>query len=173
MSETPQDYPNIRAMASGTISGTWREWPKVRPEAKALLDRLDGCHKAGEQIALAVQPRQNELVAEAVGRVVAERDTLRAAVHEGRIRWTAALNHAEKAEAALREGLACPVLCPACGAISDVRLMLATADGQVGATATLRDTAPAEQSGSPELRRVMGMGIPFEEQIEPPREEKR
>jgi len=41
MNETPQDYPNIRAMASGTISGEWREWPKVRSEAKALLAERD------------------------------------------------------------------------------------------------------------------------------------
>jgi len=38
----------------------------------------DACHKAGERIMRVVQPRQNELVAEAVERVVAERDTLRA-----------------------------------------------------------------------------------------------
>lgn len=30
-------YPNIEAMASGTISGRFEEWPKVRPEANALL----------------------------------------------------------------------------------------------------------------------------------------
>jgi hypothetical protein len=41
MSETPQDYPNIRAMAAGTISGAWREWPLVRGEAKALLAERD------------------------------------------------------------------------------------------------------------------------------------
>lgn len=31
------DYPNIRAIAAGTISGAFRDWPQVRPEAKALL----------------------------------------------------------------------------------------------------------------------------------------
>lgn len=34
------DYPNIEAMASGTISGKFTEWPRVRPEAKALLAEL-------------------------------------------------------------------------------------------------------------------------------------
>ena len=37
MSETPQDHPNIRAIAAGTIAGAFREWPRVQPEAKALL----------------------------------------------------------------------------------------------------------------------------------------
>ena len=46
MSETPQDYPNIRAMASGTISGAWREWPLVRGEAKALLAERDALRLA-------------------------------------------------------------------------------------------------------------------------------
>jgi hypothetical protein len=39
MSDCP-DYPNLEAMASGTISGRFREWPRVRPEAKAALAEL-------------------------------------------------------------------------------------------------------------------------------------
>lgn len=34
------EYPNLEAMAAGTISGAWREWPMMRPEAKALLAEL-------------------------------------------------------------------------------------------------------------------------------------
>ena len=41
MSETPQDHPNIRAIAAGTIAGAFREWPRVQPEAKALLAERD------------------------------------------------------------------------------------------------------------------------------------
>lgn len=33
-------YPNIEAIASGTISGEFRDWVKVKPEAKALLAEL-------------------------------------------------------------------------------------------------------------------------------------
>ena len=40
-----QDYPNIRAMAAGTIAGAWREWPRVQPEAKALLAALEQAQK--------------------------------------------------------------------------------------------------------------------------------
>ena len=39
--ETPQDHPNVRAIATGTISGAFREWPRVQPEAKALLAERD------------------------------------------------------------------------------------------------------------------------------------
>lgn len=39
MSHCP-DYPNLEAMASGTISGRFSEWPRVRPEAKAALAEL-------------------------------------------------------------------------------------------------------------------------------------
>lgn len=35
------DYPNIEAIANGTIAGNFRDWPRVRPEAKALLAELD------------------------------------------------------------------------------------------------------------------------------------
>lgn len=30
-------YPNIEALAAGTISGHFREWPRVQPEAKGIL----------------------------------------------------------------------------------------------------------------------------------------
>lgn len=33
-------YPNIYAIAAGTIAGLFRDWPRVRPEAQALLERL-------------------------------------------------------------------------------------------------------------------------------------
>ena len=34
------DYPNIEAIAHGTISGSFADWPRVKPEAKALLAEL-------------------------------------------------------------------------------------------------------------------------------------
>ena len=57
MSETPQDHPNVRAIATGTISGAFREWPRVQPEAKALLAERDAlrekqCHHGWRGIAL-------------------------------------------------------------------------------------------------------------------------
>lgn len=33
-------WPNIHAIAVGTIAGPFRDWPRVRPEAQALLERL-------------------------------------------------------------------------------------------------------------------------------------
>ena len=55
--ETPQDHPNVRAIATGTISGAFREWPRVQPEAKALLAERDAlrekqCHHGWRGIAL-------------------------------------------------------------------------------------------------------------------------
>lgn len=35
------DYPNIDAIAHGNISGRFSEWPRVRPEAKAILARIE------------------------------------------------------------------------------------------------------------------------------------
>lgn len=34
------EYPNLEAMAAGTISGAWREWPRVRDEAEAALAEI-------------------------------------------------------------------------------------------------------------------------------------
>ena len=35
------NYPNIEAIANGTISGEFRDWIKIKPEAKAILIELD------------------------------------------------------------------------------------------------------------------------------------
>ena len=34
------EYPNIEALAAGTISGYFREWPRVQPEAREILREL-------------------------------------------------------------------------------------------------------------------------------------
>lgn len=39
-SPRPSRFPNIEAIAAGCISGDFREWPAVRPEARDLLARL-------------------------------------------------------------------------------------------------------------------------------------
>jgi hypothetical protein len=203
MSETPRDYPNIRAMASGTISGAWREWPLVRPEAKALLAERD---------TLRAQLTERDAKVEAFGLVKHLREqladagnvqrTLRAEVERLKIQRDAALVHGpedmvraleeqrtlvetlegrikglhrandsfgdviardEQAEAALRD----------CWAVMDASKDARERElARKMRLAILHAPAPAEQLGSPELRRVMGMGIPFEEQIESPREEK-
>jgi hypothetical protein len=132
-----------------------------------------------------------------------ERDALRVAVHEGRIRWTASLNRAERAEAALRriagqrlgEETWDDLLAVATGCIADARAALRgpapaevpldSPDSVLPGVEALRarhyerinrvsqdaikrarvgDTAPRE--GNPELRRVMGLGIPLDEQSE-------
>ena len=100
MSETPQDYPNIRAMAAGTISGAWREWPLVRGEAKALLAERDTLRaevkrqvQTGVEWAATWASNQAELVSlrqraddccrigeQTCAALVAERDALRAEI---------------------------------------------------------------------------------------------
>ena len=86
MSETPQDYPNIRAMASGTISGAWREWPLVRGEAKALLAERDALRSKLFEAEVDRSKYRAEVVAwtdlapvtaDTLKSLIAERDTLR------------------------------------------------------------------------------------------------
>ena len=66
-------YPNIEAIANGTISGAFRNWPKVRPEAKALLAELDLVNQALEQleqISVLVGKRPGESCEDAVRRLI-------------------------------------------------------------------------------------------------------
>jgi hypothetical protein len=103
MSETPQEIVErfltlrpgivpkpmeeaIRAMLAEVekVKHDSAEWSTIANHKAELLEQAeaerDACHKVGERIMAAVKPRQNELVAEAVERVVAERDALRAEV---------------------------------------------------------------------------------------------
>lgn len=47
---TVSDYPHLGAMAAGTISGYWRDWPKVKPEAKAALEELRRLRKVAAEL---------------------------------------------------------------------------------------------------------------------------
>ena len=67
--ETPQDHPNVRAIATGTISGAFREWPRVQPEAKALLAERDALRTRVEAVLALHKPtlRGKHKVCEACG----------------------------------------------------------------------------------------------------------
>ena len=73
------DYPNIEAMASGTISGKFTEWPRVRPEAKALLAELAALREENARLRGYMRPDQIE-EAETVTKLIRERDEARAEV---------------------------------------------------------------------------------------------
>lgn len=44
------DYPNIHAIATDTISGRFSEWPRVKPEAVAILAELSKVRGAIAQL---------------------------------------------------------------------------------------------------------------------------
>jgi hypothetical protein len=65
--------------AAGYLSDLATWWVAKAEQAEA---ERDACHKVGERIMAAVKPRHSELVAEAVERVVAERDALQVKLRE-------------------------------------------------------------------------------------------
>ena len=94
------DYPNIEAMASGTISGKFTEWPRVRPEAKALLAELAALREENARLRGYMRPDQIE-EAETVTKLIRERDEARAEVEKERAYADASNQDAVAAEAKL------------------------------------------------------------------------
>ena len=43
-----EEYPNLDAILSGTISGEFRDWPAVRPELIKLVAELERLRRINE-----------------------------------------------------------------------------------------------------------------------------